>query len=333
MRLLVTGGAGFIGSSFVRLALSEGHEVVVLDKLTYSGNPANLKEVEAKVRLVRGDIADEETVRGVLGSGGLDAVVNFAAETHVDRSILDAADCVRTNVDGVRVLLDAILGLKERPRFMQVSTDEVYGSAVEGRPFVEETPLAPNSPYAASKAAADLLVRAYRSTHDMDVIVTRCSNNYGPRQYPEKLVPLFVTNAMDERPLPLYGDGLNVRDWIHVDDHGRAILLCLERAPAGALYNVGAANPRSNIEITRLILAELGKSESLITHVKDRPGHDRRYEIDASRLRRETGWEPEVPFERGLAEPVRWYAEHREWWEPIRSGEFRRWYERQYGKQ
>lgn len=330
-RILVTGGAGFIGSNFIHYWLSahEG-EVINLDLLTYAGNLENLADVEGdpRYRFVKGDIADRELVEGLLD--GVDAVVNFAAESHVDRSITDAGAFIRTNVAGTQVLLEAARhhGLG---RFLQVSTDEVYGSLGPEGAFTEATPLAPNSPYSASKAAADLLVRAYHHTYGLDAVITRCSNNYGPYQFPEKLIPLMVTNALENKELPVYGDGLNVRDWIHVRDHCRAIDLVLHRGRAGEVYNVGADEERANLEMVKGILGLLGKPESLIRFVADRPGHDRRYAIDSTKLRTELGWLPEIPFAQGLEETVDWYVAHRPWWEKIKSGEYREYYARMYG--
>lgn len=335
MRLLVTGGCGFIGSVFIRRVLKERPDwsVVNLDALTYAGNLENLSELEGDRRLafVKADIADAAAVAACLKAHPVDAVLNFAAESHVDRSILDASAFVRTNVEGTRVLLAAAQAMKV-PRFLQVSTDEVYGSLGATGLFREDTPLAPNSPYAASKAAADLMVRAFHHTFGLDAVVTRCSNNYGPWQFPEKLIPLFITNAMADQPLPVYGDGLQVRDWIHVEDHALGILAALEKGRAGEVYNLGGGNERSNLEITRLILGELGKPETLVRHVQDRPGHDRRYAIDAAKAQRELGWAPQVPFAEGTRETVRWYREHRGWWERIKSGAYRDYYDTQYGR-
>ncbi len=329
MRIVVTGGAGFIGSAFVRRLLREHDdvEVVNLDKLTYAGNLENLREVEtdAHYTFVRGDICDAGVVRSVLA--GADAVVNFAAETHVDRSISDPQDFIRTDVLGTHTLLEAVRDLGVA-RYLQVSTDEVYGSIDEGS-FTEDSPLDPSSPYSASKAGADLLVLAAHRTYGAPVVITRSSNNYGPFQYPEKVIPLFVTNALDDHPLPLYGDGANVRDWLHVDDNCAAIELVLREGETGGVYNVGGGNEVANIDLTRRILAELGKDESLITPVADRPGHDRRYSVDCTRLRA-LGWRPEVAFDDGLAATVAWYGDHRSWWERIKSGEWRAYYERQY---
>jgi len=334
-RALVTGGCGFIGSNFVRLLLRErpDWDVVTLDLLTYAGNLENLGDVidHPRHRFVRGNICDRGAVDRVLG-GGVDVVVNFAAESHNDRAIHEPERFVQTNVLGTQVLLAAARAAGVS-RFVQVSTDEVYGSlGPEGR-FSEESPLAPNSPYSASKAGGDLLVRAYVRTFGFPGLITRCSNNYGPYQFPEKLIPLFVTNALDDQPLPLYGDGLNVRDWIHVEDHCAAVLAVAERGEPGEVYNIGAGNEVSNLEITRTILAELGKPESLIRFVADRPGHDRRYAIDAAKIRDTLGWEPRRAFADGLRETVRWYVEHRDWWQRVRSGEYRAFYRRHYGDQ
>ena len=332
MRLLVTGGAGFIGSSFVRLTLQwhPEYEVVNLDKLTYAGNLENLAGLEndARHKYVRGDICDARLAQEILGQG-VDAVVNFAAESHVDRSILDSSEFVRTNVQGTLNLLDCSRRHRIK-RFVQISTDEVYGSLGPSGSFCESSPLAPNSPYAASKAAADLLVRSYHRTYGFPAIVTRCSNNYGPFQFPEKLIPLFITNALADLSLPIYGDGLYVRDWIHVRDHCAAIDRVLHDGRAGDIYNIGARHEMPNIEIARLILKTLGKGEGLMKHVEDRPGHDRRYAIDPSKLERELGWSPETSFEEGLAETIRWYQESPAWVEHVRSGEYVTYFERMY---
>jgi dTDP-glucose 4,6-dehydratase len=334
MKILVTGGAGFIGSNFVQYVHRELPDatVVTFDLLTYAGNLANLAAVEKspRHRFVRGDIADPQAVEAVMADG-IDAVVHFAAESHVDRSIEDASEFVRTNVLGTQVLLDAARRHAVN-RFVHVSTDEVYGSlGPEGR-FTEESPLQPTSPYAASKAAADLLVQASVRTYGFPAVVTRCSNNYGPYQFPEKLIPLFVTNALDDAELPLYGDGLNVRDWIYVDDHCAALHAVLMRGRVGEVYNVGANAELSNRVLTSAILRELGKAESLIRYVADRPGHDRRYAIDATKLRTELGWAPAFSSEERLATTVQWYRENRAWWEAIKNGAYRGYYERMYGK-
>ena len=331
-RYLVTGGAGFIGSNFVHLVMErypEAH-VTVLDKLTYAGNPANLAAYEATSRfeLVTGDICDRECVVPLLARG-FDFVVNFAAETHVDRSIGDPGQFVITDVYGVYTLLEAIRNDPVR-RFIQVSTDEVYGEVMEAA-ATEEAPLRPRNPYAASKAGGDRLAYAYATTYQLPVVVTRCSNNYGPYQYPEKLIPLFATNALEDRELPVYGSGRNRRDWIHVRDHCEALLALLGADDVdGEVFNVGADNERDVLAIADTILTTLGKPASLLKHVVDRPGHDRRYAVDWSRLAQRTGWRPTVPFDEGIAETVRWYATHEQWWRPLKSGEFWEFYRRNY---
>lgn len=335
MKILVTGGAGFIGSNFIRYVLSHDSEmeVVNLDRLTYAGNLENLTEIERDPRyaFVRGDIANSQEVHPVLADRAFDAVVNFAAESHVDRSLhLGAAEFVRTNVMGVQVLLDACREFRVS-RFLQVSTDEVYGSlGPEGR-FTEDSPLQPNNPYAATKAAADCLVRAYHRSYGMDTVITRCGNNYGPYQFPEKLIPLMIANALENQPLPVYGDGQHIRDWIYVLDHCAAIDRVLRRGRPGAIYNVAAEQDITNLEIVKRILTLLGKPESLIRFVTDRPGHDRRYALSARRLREELGWKPAYPLEDGLRETVRWYLEHQDWWRRIRSGAYRSYYDHLYG--
>jgi len=323
VRILVTGGAGFIGSNYVRTLLSGGYpgcpdaQVTVLDALTYSGNRENLAPVQEDPRLsfVHGDICDVELVDGLLP--GHDAVVHFAAESHVDRSILGAAPFVTANVLGTQNLLDAALrhGLG---RFVHVSTDEVYGSISEGS-WPETHPVEPNSPYSATKAGSDLLARAYHRTHGLDVVVTRCSNNYGPYQFPEKVIPLFVTNLLDGRKVPLYGDGGNVRDWLHVDDHCHGIQLVLERGRAGEVYNIGGGTELTNKELTSRLLAACGKDWDSVEYVTDRKGHDRRYSVDISKIGSELGYAPRVPFDRGLADTVRWYQDDRGWWEPLKK--------------
>jgi dTDP-glucose 4,6-dehydratase len=329
VRIAVTGGAGFIGSHFIRLVLREhpDDELVNLDKLTYAGNLDNLRDVadDAHYTFVKGDICDPEVVDAVVR--GADAVVNFAAETHVDRSITGPQDFIRTDVLGTHVLLEAARrhGVA---RYLQVSTDEVYGSLNEGS-FTEDDPLNPSSPYSASKAGADMLVLAAAATFRLPVLITRSSNNYGPNQYPEKLIPLFVTNALADLPLPVYGDGLQVRDWIHVDDNCRAIDLVLRRGDEGAIYNVGGGNERTNLDLTLRVLRLLAKSGDLIRFVDDRPGHDRRYALDCTRLT-SLGWAPRVPFDEGLAATVRWYAENEWWWGKIKSGEWKEYYAAQY---
>ncbi|MFB3901957.1 MAG: dTDP-glucose 4,6-dehydratase [Acidobacteriota bacterium] len=328
MKLFVTGGAGFIGSNFVRLMLTRPDlEILNFDCLSYAGNLENLKEVEnhPRYRFVRGDITDPRQVDGCL-AGGFDAIVNFAAETHVDRSIVDSSAFVKTNVLGVQVLLEA--ARKHRVgRFLQVSTDEVYGSLGESGSFTEKTPLAPNSPYAASKASADLLVRAYFKTYGLDAVITRCSNNYGPYQFPEKLIPVMILNAMENRPLPVYGDGLYTRDWIHTEDHCRAIEMVLQKGRPGAVYNIGSNQEMKNIDLVKQILDILGKPYSLIQHVTDRPGHDRRYAIDASLIRAELGWAPQMTFGTALRQTVEWYQANPAWVSRVRSGAYKRYYE------
>jgi dTDP-glucose 4,6-dehydratase len=336
--LLVAGGAGFIGSNFIRyiLASHDDWRVVNVDKLTYAGNLANLEDVEydERYRFFRADICDPKEIESIVAEGEPDAIVNFAAETHVDRSIEDPSLFLRTNVLGAQVLLDAARkhGVA---RFVQISTDEVYGSLGATGKFSEDSPLRPNSPYAASKSAADLLVRAYFRTYGLPAIVTRCSNNYGPYQFPEKIIPFFVTLLTQDKQVPVYGDGMNVRDWIHVDDHSRAVEAVLLRGKPGEVYNVGGGNERTNIEITKLLLAAMGKPESFLKFVPDRPGHDRRYSIDDTKIRTELGVSPRVPFEEGIRETVRWYLENEPWWRAVQSGEylsfFDRWY-RQKGR-
>jgi len=332
--VLVTGGCGFIGSNYVRLLLREepGIRVVNFDALTYAGNPANLADCEKNPRycLVVGDITDRAAVEAVFEKELPTEVVHFAAESHVDRSILDSSPFVRTNVLGTQVLLD-VSRMRSVKRFVQVSTDEVYGSLGDTGFFTEETPLAPNSPYAASKAAADLLVRAYVHTHCFPAMITRCSNNYGPYQFPEKLIPLFISNLQADLPVPVYGDGRQVRDWIHVDDHCRGIHAVLKRGKVGGVYNLGGLCEKTNIELTQALLGLLGKPATLIRHVADRPGHDRRYAIDCSHAEKELGWRPTTHFEDGLQSTVAWYLEHSSWVEQIRSGAYRQYYEAQYG--
>ncbi len=332
MKVLVTGGCGFIGANFVHYlhGADPAATIVVLDLLTYAGNLANLAPLEGspRLRFVRGDVADAATVASVMDEG-FDTVVHFAAESHVDRSIEDAAAFVRTNVLGTQVLLDAARH-RGVGRFLQISTDEVYGSLGPSGYFSEDSPLCPTSPYAASKAAADLLVQAYARTHGLDCVITRCSNNYGPYQFPEKVIPLFITNALVDEPLPLYGDGLNVRDWIYVEDHCAALHVVLRRGRTGEVYNIGAGAEVSNRELTAAILREVGKPEGLVRYVADRPAHDRRYAIDATKVRAELGWAPRHAFAECLAATVRWYREHRVWWEAVKSGAYRGYYERMY---
>jgi dTDP-glucose 4,6-dehydratase len=331
--ILITGGCGFIGSNFVRYVLENDPEVTVInyDCLTYAGNPNNLADLasNARYRFVRGDICDRELVSRTLAEG-VHSLIHFAAESHVDRSILDSGPFVRTNVLGTQVLLDAARaqGIK---RYVQVSTDEVYGSLGPTGAFTEETPLAPNSPYAASKAAADLLVRSYVHTFGLPALITRCSNNYGPYQFPEKLIPLFISNLSRNESVPVYGDGLNVRDWIHVRDHCSGIYRVWKAGRVGEVYNLGGRCERTNLELTHALLKALDKPASLIRYVKDRPGHDRRYAIDCTKAERELGWKPVVLFEDGLCETVAWYRAHTSWVEGIRTGEYLKYYARQYG--
>ncbi|HEX8142555.1 MAG TPA: dTDP-glucose 4,6-dehydratase [Pyrinomonadaceae bacterium] len=334
MRIFITGGAGFIGSAFIRLVLAElpACEITNLDALTYAGNPDNLRGLdESRHHFIRGDIADTEAVRAALGEG-FDAVINFAAESHVDRSIASAREFLHTNVLGTQVLLDVARERGVR-RFLQVSTDEVMGSLPEeeGAFFTEDSPYEPNSPYAASKAAAEHLVRAARHTFGLDTVITRCGNNYGPRQFPEKLIPLVLSNALNDEPVPVYGDGRNVRDWIYVEDHCRAILLALQKGRAGGIYNIGARNERMNIEVVEALLNALDKPLSLIRYVKDRPGHDRRYAIDPSLAESELGWHPLETWESGLIKTIDWYRESGEWIRRVRNGDYREFYKQQYG--
>ncbi len=323
MRTLVTGGAGFIGSHFVKRLVAAGDDVVVLDKLTYSGNRANLEGCE--VPFVEGDICDAEAVERA--ADGCDAVVNFAAETHVDRSILEAGDFIHTDVFGTHVLLE--WARRSGRRLVQVSTDEVYGDVPPGVSSREDDPIRPSSPYSASKAGGDLQVLAYVRTYGVDAIVTRGSNTYGPNQYPEKLIPLMTTNAIEGEPLPVYGDGKQIRDWLWVEDHCAGIEKVLREGAPGEVYNVGGRDELENVEVVGHILRLTGADESLIRHVEDRAGHDRRYSLDTSKLRK-LGWEPQKAFEEGIAETVAWYLANRSWWEPIKSGEYRTYYEKQY---
>ena len=333
--ILVTGGAGFIGSNYVRYALQAHPDwhVIVLDKLTYAGNLDNLRDVaeafKGRYTFVRGDIADREVVFETIRQHRVHAIVNFAAESHVDRSILNPDAFIMTDVYGTYVLLEAARELNVE-RFHQVSTDEVYGDVPEGR-STEDDPLKPNSPYAASKAAAELLIRAYRVTYNLPVTITRGSNTFGPYQYPEKLLPLFITNAIDDQPLPLYGDGMQVRDWLYVMDHVQGIDLVLTRGEVGEAYNLGGENERHNIDVVRMMLAILGKPESLIRRVADRPGHDRRYALDI-RKARALGWAPRSDFESALRETVEWYVNNAWWWRKIKSGDFNEFYRRQYAE-
>lgn len=333
-RLFVTGGAGFICSAFIHIVLEEfpDAEIINYDALTYAGNPDNLEGLDpVRHKFIHGDISDREKVLASLPDN-TDAIINFAAESHVDRSILSADEFLRTNIIGTQVLLDAARA-KNVKRFLQVSTDEVMGSLPEDDNafFTESSPLEPNSPYAASKASAEHLVRAARHTFGIDTVITRCGNNYGPRQFPEKLIPLMIANAMNDEPLPVYGDGRNVRDWIYVDDHCRAILLALQKGKAGGIYNIGARNERFNIDVVKSILDALGKPHTLIKFVKDRLGHDRRYAIDATLTENELGWKPKETWESGLQKTIRWYQENQDWTNRIRNGAYREYYAKQYG--
>ncbi len=333
--VLVTGGCGFIGSNFVRTQLDTYPDqlVINLDALTYAGNLENLTDIENDPRYSfhRGDICDREFVDSVLKSASIDAVINFAAESHVDRSILDSGPFIQTNIVGTQILLDTCR-LLEVPQFVQVSTDEVYGSLGSEGFFTEETPLAPNSPYSASKTAADLLVRSYCHTFDFPGIITRCSNNYGPYQFPEKLIPLFISNCINDQPLPVYGTGANIRDWIHVLDHCRGIDAALRKGRPGEVYNFGGDHELTNLELTHSLLELMEKPKSLIKYVKDRPGHDMRYAIDFSKAKAELGWEPQATFQHGLQETIDWYLSHTGWIERIKSGEYLKYYEQQYGQ-
>ncbi|MBU1298290.1 MAG: dTDP-glucose 4,6-dehydratase [Bacteroidetes bacterium] len=333
MTILVTGGAGFIGSNFIHYMLEThpDYTIVNFDKLTYAGNLENLKSIENSPRyhFVKGDICNKQDVVNAIDKFSIDTIVNFAAESHVDRSIIGAAVFIETNVLGTQVLLDAAKE-NEIKKFLQVSTDEVYGSLGSDGKFTEETPLHPNSPYAASKASADLLALAYNHTFGMPVLITRCSNNYGPYQFPEKLIPLMIASALNDKPLPVYGNGLNIRDWLHVRDHCEAIDVVLHKGKISEVYNIGGNNEWKNIDIVKLLLNKLNKPESLITYVKDRLGHDLRYAIDASKIKRELGWEPRYTFEKGIDETTRWYLENKEWWERIISGEYQEYYKLLY---
>jgi len=333
MKLLVTGAAGFIGSSFARLSVGLGHDVTVLDALTYAGNLANLDALKAakNYRFIKGDIRDGKLAEEILTSTKPDALVNFAAESHVDRSILDASPFISTNVGGTQVLLDALRRARTKTRFLQVSTDEVYGSADDKKPFTEQHYLKPSSPYAASKTAADLLVLAWHHTFKLDALVTRCSNNYGPYQFPEKLIPLFTTNLFEGKKVPVYGDGMQIRDWIHCDDHSRGVLAALEKGASGQVYNLGGGNGVPNLQITRMLLKLTGRGDEFIQYVQDRPGHDRVYLINHEKATRELGWKPIVNFELGLADTVTWYRENKAWWEEVKSGAYRDYYQKQYG--
>ena len=337
MKLIITGGAGFIGSNFIYYELKQHSEdeFICLDKLTYAGNLSSLEAAmqQPNFKFVKGDIADRDFVYSLFEAEKPDVVVNFAAESHVDRSILEPELFLKTNIIGTGVLMDACrkYGIK---RYHQVSTDEVYGDLPLDRPdlfFTETTPLHTSSPYSASKASADLLVLAYHRTYGLPVTISRCSNNYGPYHFPEKLIPLMIINALHDKALPVYGDGANVRDWLYVEDHCSAIDLIIRHGRGGEVYNVGGHNEKSNLDVVKIILKALGKSEDLITFVKDRPGHDRRYAIDPTKIHNELGWLPQMKFEDGIAKTIEWYLANEDWWEEIISGEYQKYYEKMYG--
>ena len=332
VKVLVTGGAGFIGSNFVKYMLDKysDYEIINLDALTYCGNLKNLTDIEdnPNYSFVKGDIRDSKLVDDIV-SNGVDYIVNFAAESHVDRSIKDPEIFIKSNILGTQVLLDAAKKYNIK-KYLQVSTDEVYGSLGEEGYFTEETPLQPNSPYSASKAGADLMVRAYSNTFDLPINITRCSNNYGPYQFPEKLIPLMISNALEDKELPIYGDGKNIRDWLHVYDHCSAIDLVLHKGRIGEVYNIGGHNEKQNIEIVKLILDALDKDESLIKYVKDRLGHDKRYAIDSSKIVNELGWTPKYTFETGIVETIEWYLDNQDWISDVKSGEYQEYYDKMY---
>ena len=331
--ILVTGGAGFIGSNFINYLLKENddYKIINIDKLTYAGNLENLKSSEGKKNytFVKGDICNHELINYIFTKYKINFVVNFAAESHVNRSILGSEVFFRSNVLGTNVLLEASRKF-EIEKFVQVSTDEVYGSLGSEGLFTEETPLHPNSPYSASKASADLMALSFYHTFGLPVVITRCSNNYGPYQFPEKLIPLMIINSINDKKLPVYGDGMNVRDWIYVLDHNKAIRLVMEKGEPGEVYNIGSSSEMKNIEIIKLVLSNLNKSEELIEFVKDRPGHDRRYAIDSSKIKKEIGWQPEFNFEEAISETIKWYLENKSWWERIVSGDYLEYYKLQY---
>ncbi|MEK4176610.1 dTDP-glucose 4,6-dehydratase [Aeribacillus sp. FSL K6-1305] len=334
MNLLVTGGAGFIGSNFVRYMLEKypNYKVVNYDLLTYAGNLENLKDVEnhPNYTFVKGNINNREFVDYLVKTHEIDVIINFAAESHVDRSITDPDIFVKTNVLGTQALLD-VAKANNIKKYVQISTDEVYGTLGETGYFTEQTPLAPNSPYSASKAGGDLLVRVYHETYGLNANITRCSNNYGPYHFPEKLIPLMITNALEGKELPIYGDGQNIRDWLHVKDHCAAIDLVIHKGRPGEVYNIGGHNERTNNEIVYLIVEKLGVSKDLIKYVADRPGHDRRYAIDPTKIMTELGWKPQYTFETGILETIQWYIDNQEWWKNIKSGEYMNYYQKQYG--
>ncbi len=332
MKILVTGGCGFIGSNFIRFQLASRPDVQIvnLDKLTYAGNPANLASVEndPRYRFVKGDIADATLVNKIVSEGGFDVIVNYAAETHVDRSIMDPTAFLTTALFGVHALLEAVR-VHNVPRFIQISTDEVFGAVMEGE-SADDARFEPRSPYSAAKAASDHLVASYWHTYQTPVIITHACNMYGPHHYPEKLFPLFITNLMEEKKVPVYGDGMQVREWMHIDDHARAIDALLTRGTLGESYNVGTGDRVPNIEVTKKILALCGKDEASIEYVKDRAGHDRRYAISSEKIRAELGWAPQISFDDGLAQTVAWFKANEAWWKPIKNGDFQKYYEKQY---
>jgi len=348
--ILVTGGAGFIGSNFIRFILVHDQSVALvinLDLLTYAGNLENLRDVENESRyvFVKGDVRNRELVNNLFEKYDIDTVIHFAAESHVDRSIVEPELFLTTNIVGTQTLLDAAkrhwnlapenkYSRTYRPgvRYLQVSTDEVYGALGKEGMFTETTPLSPNSPYSASKAGADLVVRAYHETYGLPVNITRCSNNYGPFQFPEKLIPLMIRNALADRPLPVYGDGFQIRDWLHVSDHCAAILTVLNKGIEGEVYNIGGNNEKSNLEVVKYILRKLGKPESLIEHIKDRPGHDRRYAINNAKITTQLNWKPMYTFERGICETIQWYLDHPDWIDRVTSGEYKKYYKKMYGE-
>lgn len=335
MKILVTGGCGFIGSNFIRYFLNSynSYNLINVDKLTYAGNLENLSDISDSPRyqFIKGDIADSQLMDELVKKG-LDAIINFAAESHVDRSIEDPNAFIKTNTYGTFVILEAIRKVfpKQKIRFIHISTDEVYGSLSEEGSFREDMPLAPNSPYSASKASADMLVRAYHHTYGLPVIVTRCSNNYGPYQFPEKLIPLLISNAIEDKELPIYGDGMHVRDWIYVEDHCRALDVVLHHGKEGEVYNIGGRSELPNLFVAKTILDKLGKPLSLIRFVKDRPGHDRRYAMNFSKIERELGWKPLVSFDEGISRTIHWYKTNEDWWRRVKTGEYLEYYERMY---
>lgn len=331
--ILITGGAGFIGSNFIELILSTRYyNIVNIDALTYAGNLENLKGLEEKYsnyKFAKANILDKNIIKKILQDNEIDTIINFAAESHVDRSILDSSPFLDTNVKGTLNLLDLANELKIQ-KFIQISTDEVYGSLGAEGFFTEQTPLNPNSPYSASKTSADMFALAYHHTFGTPVLITRCSNNYGPKQFPEKLIPLIISNCLENKQIPVYGDGLNVRDWIYVNDHNLAILDVLEKGKTGQVYNIGSSNEKTNIEIVKTILNILGKSEELITYVKDRPGHDKRYAIDSSKIQNELGWSPKMNFENGIKQTIEWYLNNQNWIKNIKNGDYMSYYEKNY---